>query len=833
MDKQESPVYDGKEFLDRIFKGESETRLLATDGEVEVLKQTIPGGKEWRIESSEEVEGLEFFFILDGRIIHTDPGPERVLGPGDYVSRTGAPEENLWFRTKTDSTLLWLASEPVFRLMQESIDSFKEKAVELEKLEGMKNHSTNLERLSVRLARKMGLSSRQVFNIHYAAYFHDLGKAKVPEEILRKEGDLSESEWATMKKHPRWGREMLEEKEFLTDAAEIVEETHEWVNGEGYPQGLEGNEISLEARIIGVVDAYDAMTTDRIYRDKMSKSEAIAELRENTGTQFDKNVVESFIDMIEDSPGDSDTGEEVSFDRDRAYLQQRKYFLDLGEKVLSKANVSEMLSDLARAVIKSSPFQRAIISLYDRSIDPESPRNTRVVHFSYAGLSPENRERVKELGNEEPEVNLSKFDSNYRISNSYYIPHGAKLESNAKFRPKITSDKSVEEMVDWHPDDKLYVPLTKGKRIMGHISVDDPVDGKAPTAEKLQIIEGLANLGSLAITKTQRIKELNEQKGKLQALHSVGYSFVRANSLEELSRKTTELIGKYFNYEYCTILLKRDGELESVARASELEGKKPMTEGERINFGEGITGWVADNRDPVVANKVEEEPRYIKGREDINSEMAVPVEFGEELLGVLDIQSKTNEDFGDDDLELLETIAAQLAIAISNIKRERELKEQATKDPLTGVYNRRYFSSVIEDEIERSHRYNHTLALMMTDINHFKEVNDSYSHLVGDKVLIEIAELLQKKTRDADTVVRYGGDEFLILFPETGKEVRTVIDRIKSGLSSWNRENDLIDIDLTLASGLSFWFPDGGKDITEAVKQADKRMYQEKGRNVD
>ena len=93
--------------------------------------------------------------------------------------------------------------------------------------------------------------------------------------------------------------------------------------------------------------------------------------------------------------------------------------------------------------------------------------------------------------------------------------------------------------------------------------------------------------------------------------------------------------------------------------------------------------------------------------------------------------------------------------------------------------------------------------------------------------------MLQRKTRDADTVVRYGGDEFLVLFPETGKEVGTVINRIETGLENWNRENDLIDMELTISSGLSFWFPDGGKDIDEAIKQADRRMYDDKGRTTE
>ncbi|MCF7891177.1 diguanylate cyclase [Candidatus Bipolaricaulota bacterium] len=822
-------IFSKEEFIDRIFKGAEETRLLAKEGSIEILQQTIPEGKDFCFYSTEHQEGFEFLFLIDGKIRYTDPGPERLLVPGAFISRNDRTPEQ-WFRTESESTLLLFSTEPVFHLMQDEIEDFKEEAIKIENLEGMENHSHNLETLSVQVGRRFGLSSRQLYNLSYAAYFHDIGKARVPDGILQKEGELTDDEWEIMKKHTTWGREIIEEKDFLQDAAEIVEQTHEWVDGTGYPRGLEGNEISIEARIISVVDAYDAMITDRVYRDALTEEEAITELRENSGTQFDEEVVDVFLDLLLGKGEEEKSGEEVDFDMDRAHLQQRKYFLNLGEKVLSKANVDEILSDLAKAVIETSPFQRALISLYSHPVNPEDPRETNVIHFSSAGLTSEEEERVRELGKQEPKVNLAKFDENLKISNSYYIPHDVQLEENGGPDTTVSSNKSKEEMDDWHPDDKLYVPLTKGNRVMGHISVDDPIDGKVPTAEKLQLIEGLANLGSLAITKTQRIRELDEQKGKIRGLHSVGHSFIRADSLEELYRKTTELIAEYFDFEFCSILIEHNGELESVARESRFNGDIPFNEGEIIQIGRGITGWVAENREPVIANDAQKDARYLSGKEDIKSELAVPIESEEELLGVLDIQSEKRDNFSSEDLELLETLSTQLAIAISNISRKEELKEQATRDPLTGVYNRRHFSSVIEEEIERSHRYNHPLALMMIDINNFKEVNDRYSHVIGDRVLIEIATLLQNKIREVDTVVRYGGDEFLVLFPETGKEVRPVIQRIDQALEEWNEKNDLIDLELTIASGISFWFPDGGKDIEQAIKQADRRMYKDKGR---
>lgn len=824
MTQEDNSIHKRKDYIDRVFKGDTETRLLGSDGTLEVLKQTIPEGKEWKLYPFSEEGGFEFFYILEGKMAFTEPGPKKILEPGDYINRTGSVNE-LWFRTIKDSRLIWFASQPVFSSRKDIIESFREKAEKVEELEGMENHSENLENLSVQLGRKLALSSEQIHNLHYAAYFHDIGKSEIPEEILRKEGDLSDEEWKMMRKHPTWGRETLEEKDFLKDPAKIVEQHHERVDGNGYPNGINGNNISIEAKILSVVDAYDAMRTDRSYRNALTSEEAITELNENAGTQFDKEVVDAFLDLI----SSKEREESASFDVGQAYLEQRKYFLDLGEKVLSKANVEEILPELAQAVVNTSPFQRAIISLYKPSIELNSPEgDARVVHFAFAGLSNEEKGKVKELGQSKPRVNTAKFNENYRISNSYYIPHDVSLDDGSSESTSIASQRSEEEMEDWHPDDKLYVPLTQGEEVMGHISVDDPIDGRTPKEEKLQIIEGLANLGALAITKTQRIKELNEQKENIRTLHNLGQRFVGANTLKQLYRETTELLGNYFDYEYCSVLIKQENKLKSVTHQSKSEEENPLEKGETVQFGEGIIGSVAENREPILANRVREDPRYEEGQGAIKSELAVPIEIDEDLIGVLDIQSKLENNFSEEELELLDIISVQLSIAISNIKRRNKLKEQATKDPLTGVFNRRYFSTTIEKEIERSHRYNHPMGIMMADINNFKIINDRYSHSTGDEVLIEIADILQEVTRDADTVVRYGGDEFLVLFPETGEAVRTVVDRIEARLSNWNESNDLIDKDITLSKGLSFWFPDGGKEIEEVIKQADRRMYRDK-----
>lgn len=164
--------------------------------------------------------------------------------------------------------------------------------------EETEEHCHRLERLSIAIGERLGLADDQLVTVSYAAYLHDIGKVRVPSEILAKPGPLSDAEWAEMRKHPDYGAEMLADKAFLVDAARIVRAHHERYDGSGYPGGLRGEEIPIEARIIAVVDAYDAMISDRPYRKALDSAGACAEIKKNSGTQFDPRVVDAFLRVL-------------------------------------------------------------------------------------------------------------------------------------------------------------------------------------------------------------------------------------------------------------------------------------------------------------------------------------------------------------------------------------------------------------------------------------------------------------------------------------------------------------------------------------------------------
>lgn len=145
------------------------------------------------------------------------------------------------------------------------------------------------------LGEILGLSGKRLNNLNLLSRFHDLGKVGVPDEILYKPGPLTEEEYKVMQRHSEIGHRIALSISDLSSIADLILKHHEWWNGQGYPLGLEGEQIPLECRILAIAYSYDALTNDRPYRKAMSQDKAIEELRNNAGTQFDPDLVEKFI----------------------------------------------------------------------------------------------------------------------------------------------------------------------------------------------------------------------------------------------------------------------------------------------------------------------------------------------------------------------------------------------------------------------------------------------------------------------------------------------------------------------------------------------------------
>jgi len=161
-------------------------------------------------------------------------------------------------------------------------------------------HSLRIANMTIKLAKRMGYKDEDLENVRRGALLHDIGKMGVPDTILLKPGSLTEEEWVSMRKHPEYAREMLIDLPYFKDAIDIPYCHHEWWDGTGYPRGLKSTEIPLVSRIFAIVDAWDALISDRPYRKAWTKRDALSHIIDQSGNHFDPEVVNAFVQMLRD-----------------------------------------------------------------------------------------------------------------------------------------------------------------------------------------------------------------------------------------------------------------------------------------------------------------------------------------------------------------------------------------------------------------------------------------------------------------------------------------------------------------------------------------------------
>ena len=232
-----------------------------------------------------------------------------VLNPGDCIHHNGLPRR-VYFRVNEAAELLLFSSAPGFDLSSAGMSDMVAMARSVEeKDEVTKGHCDRLGHWAIKTGEQLELDGQQLIDLSYGAFLHDVGKVKVPDAILQKATRLTDCEWEEMSKHPDYGADMISQRDYLEGgAAEIVRAHHERFDGGGYPRGLKGEEIPIGARIVAVVDTYDAIVSARPYKKALAKNEAISELEKNSGTQLDPEVVRAFLQVV----GRVDDDEELS-----------------------------------------------------------------------------------------------------------------------------------------------------------------------------------------------------------------------------------------------------------------------------------------------------------------------------------------------------------------------------------------------------------------------------------------------------------------------------------------------------------------------------------------
>jgi diguanylate cyclase (GGDEF)-like protein/putative nucleotidyltransferase with HDIG domain len=536
-----------------------------------------------------------------------------------------------------------------------------------------KDHTTHthLQRVrtyAVELATQLNLGEEQIEALRAAALLHDIGKLAVPEQIINKPGKLTPEEFEKMKVHPIVGAEILERVAFPYPVAPIVRSHHERWDGTGYPEGLVGEEIPIGARILAAVDCLDALASHRQYRPALPLAQAMAKVKEMSGTWFDPHIVE----MLE------------------------KQYVEL------------------------------------------------------------------------------------------------------------------ERMAQMSDDTAATLGLSKGVRVERGQAPAAGFERTEPTHGPIENADFLTSIAS-ARQEAQTMFELSQD---------LGVSLSLSETLSVLSMRLRRLIP----YDSIAVFVNRNSwllpELVSGENFRALSSLK-------IKVGEGLCGWVAENCRPIMNGNPEVEAGYAidPGKHTaLQSALVVPLEGLNGVVGVLAMYQANRDAFTPDHLRILLAVASKVALSVENALKYQQAESSATTDYLTGLPNARSLFVHLAQEIARCRRMKSSLAVLVCDIDGFKQINDSFGHLEGDKLLREFTTRLKDVCRGYDYVARMGGDEFVITAPGlTADAAREKAERlnqaaIESGVHVCGREL------ITLSVGMSFC-PEDGFDVERLLAEADRRMY--------
>lgn len=243
---------------------------------------------------------IESYKLLNGVVEMEYEGKRRLLEIGETIEASNY-EHIISFYGKTEADILIKMEAESFEYRFFETQILQEEADAIASVDGYTYmHCNRIKDYSIEVWKQLELPTESLSTLRWGAYFHDVGKRVVPLEILNKPGKLTAEEWEIMKTHTTEGAKIMREHavEWLADTAFIVEQHHERHDGKGYPYGLKGDEIALESAIVSVVDAFDAMTTDRVYKKALSIQEAVKELEGGRGTQFNPEVVDAFIEIL-------------------------------------------------------------------------------------------------------------------------------------------------------------------------------------------------------------------------------------------------------------------------------------------------------------------------------------------------------------------------------------------------------------------------------------------------------------------------------------------------------------------------------------------------------
>ncbi|MBI2956467.1 MAG: diguanylate cyclase [Acidobacteria bacterium] len=367
------------------------------------------------------------------------------------------------------------------------------------------------------------------------------------------------------------------------------------------------------------------------------------------------------------------------------------------------------------------------------------------------------------------------------------------------------------------------VPILLHGEAVGVIGLVNYTEANAFDEQNVEVLTLLAAETAVAIENARLFGEEQRRSRHLALLNNVSRKAISTLNPEEMLASIAAEIHTSLPYDHIGLGVLDYAHREVILQAEAGRGAAVQTP--RFRLGEGYVGQVAMSGHPIEIDNVGDQPNPAAIRTvlpDAASVVTLPVAYADQLLGVLNVESRKAHAFSEEDVLLLRTLADVVASALHNAFTYQKAQEQAITDGLTGVKTHRFFMEALTAEWRRATRANRSFSLMLIDLDKFKNVNDHFGHLEGDLVLQRVGAILEQNVRRSDVVARYGGDEFVTLMPETNSEQAYVLG---DKLRQWLANDPLLrEKRITGSVGIAT-YPQHASTPQELIQVADASMY--------